>query len=75
MDRTFRLVSIDKTTAPAGETGSWHRYVIENEYTVIDGCARGPKRDVARYVRNYVEQLNARDGRAKRAAGWVRKKR
>ena len=75
MDRTFKLVSIDRTDAPEGGSGCWHRYVIENEYTVIDGCAKGSKRAVTRYVRNYVNQLNAKDGRAKRAAGWVRRKR
>ena len=76
VDRTFKLISIEKTGAPeGGRSGSWHRYVIENEYTVIDGCARGSKRSVTRYARQYVEQLNAKDGPSKRATGWVRRKR
>lgn len=57
----FELVSIEKTTPPVAESGgNWYRYTIANKITSVDGCRRGSKAEVSRFVKGTIERLNVR---------------
>ena len=66
-ERAFRVTLVEKCGPPHGErTGRWHRYVVQNELTVIRGYARGSKKEVMEHAATYVEQLNAKNDPARK---------
>ncbi len=73
MEQTFRLVTIEKSQPPEGATcGRWHRYVIESDFTVIQGYAQGTKTEVTAHAKRYVTQLNARRDPNRSPGAWTR---
>ena len=74
--RTFKLVSIEKSTPPNEKTkGTWYRYVIKNELTSIQGFARGPRTVVATNASRYVKALNAKNDPSRSAGPWATQRR
>ena len=74
--RTFKLVSIEKSTPPDEKTkGTWYRYVIKNELTSIQGCARGSRVAVASNANRYVKALNAKNDPSRSAGPWATQRR
>ena len=78
-ERSFKLISIEESPPPEGvRQGTWHRYVVANGLTEINGYAPGSRRIVQRRAREYVEQLNAKNDPTRPKGPWVgrsRKKR
>lgn len=57
----FHIVSIDRSSAPAGATGDdWCHYVIAQGDNAIDGMRRGSIASVTEAVEFIVSQLNQR---------------
>lgn len=57
----FSLESIEKTTAPdPDDKGEWYRYRIANAMSPIEGIRSGNLKSVTSYLKEYVENLNAR---------------
>ena len=58
----YQVVTIEKTTAPDGMSGSnWHRYIIQMGRSVIDCKKSGSLREVTEHANNVVEQINSRN--------------
>ena len=76
--RTFKLVSVEKSTPPtekAKAKGTWYRYVIRNELTSIQGFARGSRITVANNANRYVDALNAKNDPSRSAGPWATQRR
>ena len=74
--RTFKLVSIEKSTPPSEKAkGTWYRYVIKNELTSIQGYARGSRVTVANNANRYVQALNAKNDPSRSAGPWATQRR
>ena len=73
--RTFKLVTIEKSTPPEKAKGTWYRYVIENELTSIEGFARGSRVTVANNANRYVKALNAKNDPSRSAGPWATQRR
>jgi hypothetical protein len=57
----YRVANIEKIAAPDGlGSGSWYRYVLDNDASVITGQRCGSLKDVTDYAEQYAAQLNAR---------------
>lgn len=57
----YRVASVDKISAPDGlSNGTWYRYVLDNDGSVITGQRCGSLKDVQAYAEQYAAQLNAR---------------
>ena len=57
----FALGDVDKTTPPVeGETGTWHRYTINQGPNTITGYRKGSRTAVTRAVKLIVAELNER---------------
>lgn len=57
----YRVASVDKIAAPDGiSSGTWYRYVLDNNGSVITGQRCGSLKDVQAYAEQYAAQLNAR---------------
>ena len=75
-DRTFKLVSIEKSPPPSEKAkGTWYRYVIENELTSIQGYARGSRVAVASHATRYVKALNAKNDPSRSTGPWATQRR
>lgn len=60
----FHVVSVEKTTAPEGLPGdNWHRYVIGQGSSKIEGIKPGTLKAVTQHAEEVVEDLNSRKGR------------
>lgn len=69
MERVFKVASVERCSAPVkgkGGAGRWHRYIVKNELTTIEGYASGSKKEVTDHAARYVEQLNAKNDPAKK---------
>lgn len=56
----YMLVSVEpSTTADRGATESWHRYVIGNGITSIEGYRPGSREEVVAYAEECIRRLNA----------------
>ena len=73
--RTFKLVSIEKSIPPDKAKGTWYRYVIANELTSIQGFARGSRVTVANNANRYVKALNAKNDPSRSAGPWATQRR
>ena len=74
--RTFKLVSIEKSAPPAEKAkGTWYRYVIKNELTSIQGYARGSRITVANNANRYVKALNAKNDPSRSVGPWATQRR
>ena len=74
--RTFKLVSIEKSTPPTEKAkGTWYRYVIKNELTSIQGYARGSRAVVSTNANRYVKALNAKNDPSRSAGPWATQRR
>lgn len=59
--RTCALLSLRRSTGPAGMTGNdWYRYEISSPGSPITGYRRGTKRDVLEYLNECISQLDER---------------
>jgi hypothetical protein len=60
-DRTYRVVSVEKTEPPAGiEGGSWYCYIITLDSETIVGNRRGTLRQVTQYAEDSAQNLSVR---------------
>jgi hypothetical protein len=61
MPRPFKVASVEKIDPPNGAQGSdWHRYVLDNSRSQVNGLRRGTRKDVMAYAAQCAEQLNVR---------------
>ena len=61
----FKVALVEKTQSNDGKNEpGWHRYVLENGRSTIEGQRRGTLKDVTTYATEYIEQLNARSSMA-----------
>jgi hypothetical protein len=59
----YGVVSVEKTDPPSGMPGdNWHRYVIGQGTSKIEGTRSGSLKDVTRHAETFAEELNARAG-------------
>ncbi len=59
----YRVLSVEKTTAPEGMTGdNWHFYVVGRGSTRIEGKRPGTLKAVTAHAEAFVEDLNLRTG-------------
>lgn len=57
----YRVANVEKIAAPDGlSSGTWYRYVLDNDTSVITGQRCGSLKDVTAYAEQYASQLNAR---------------
>ena len=57
----FRVIEIEKIDAPDGMPGdNWHRYVIGQGTSRIEGMKPGTLKAVKKYVEEYTDNLNSR---------------
>jgi hypothetical protein len=57
----FRVVSVEKTTPPAGmPDGNWHRYIIGQGSSKIEGKKPGSLKSVTEHAETVAEDLNMR---------------
>lgn len=57
----FELVTIEKSPSPiSNDKGHWYRYTIANKITTVNGCRRGSKSEVAKFVNSTIQRLNTR---------------
>lgn len=57
----FKVISIEKTSAPEGMVGdNWHQYVIGQGAAKIEGMKSGSLKDVTLHAKNVADDLNSR---------------
>ena len=57
----YRVMSVEKSDSPEGmPTGNWHRYVIGQGRSKIEGLKPGSLKDVTEHAETVAEGLNAR---------------
>ncbi len=62
--RKYRVVTVEKTNPPEGLPGdNWHRYVIGQGASRIEGRKPGTLEDVIQHAETAVEELNSRSGK------------
>ena len=60
----YQVETVEKTTAPEGMTGdNWHRYVIGQGNSRIEGKKSGTLQDVTLHAETVAEEFNLRTGR------------
>ena len=60
----FHVVTVEKTTPPEGMPGdNWHRYVIGQGGSRIEGIKPGTLKAVTQHAETVAEDLNARAGK------------
>ena len=60
----YHVIKVEKTTAPKGLSGdNWHRYVIGQGSSKIEGKKPGSLKTVTQHAEMIVEDLNSRKGR------------
>lgn len=69
-DKTYQVVSVEKTDPPAGiEGGTWYRYVIALEEESIVGNRRGTLKQVTEYANECALNLSSRVARG--TSSWA----
>ncbi len=58
----YRVISVEKTPAPESMTGIWHRYVIGEGNSRVDGIKCGSMQVVKQHAETVAENLNSRSG-------------
>ncbi len=57
----YKVLSVEKTEPPKGlPEGLWHRYVIGQDDSRIEGFKPGSLQTVTRHAEEFAENLNAR---------------
>ena len=56
----FKIDSISKAAAPAGEAGPWHSYIISQGTNTIAGIRAGTHSEVTMLIEEMVDRLNDR---------------
>ncbi len=57
----YRVLSVEKTDPPAGmPEGDWHRYVIGQDESRIEGFKPGSLQAVTQHAEDFAQNLNAR---------------
>ena len=60
----YRVLSVEKTTAPEGMTGdNWHLYVVGQGTARIEGKKPGTLKSVTEHAEAFAEDLNSRTGK------------
>lgn len=67
-DAPFRLESLVEISAPEGQVGVWHRYVITQGANTIVGMRAGMHEEVSLLLAQYVERLNMRFSKQQKKA-------
>ena len=58
---TYRVEKVEKTTPPEGMEGdNWHRYVVGQGSSKIEGKKAGTLEDVTQHAEVFAEDLNSR---------------
>lgn len=60
MTAKYRVMAVTKTSPPEGMTGLWHRYVIGEGNSRIDGKRTGTLQAVTQHAESVAETLNSR---------------
>lgn len=61
LDRTYRIVNIEKTDPPEGiAEGEWYHYQISQGPSKIVGKRAGTLASVTEHAQDYVDKLNQR---------------
>lgn len=61
LKRKYEVVTVEKTAAPEGLPGNnWHRYVIGQGSSKIEGKKPGTLQDVTEHAELVAEDLNSR---------------
>lgn len=61
----FQVVSVEPTTPPAGmPDGKWHRYVIGQGTSKIEGMKLGSLKSVTQHAETVADDLNERANRS-----------
>lgn len=70
--KQYCVVSVEKTDAPAGAEGdNWFRYVVARDNSEIVGNMRGTLKQVTKYAKEFVDNLNQRAQSKKGYSHWV----
>jgi hypothetical protein len=57
----YRMITVEKISSPEGMPGSdWHRYVIGQGRSRIEGMKPGTLKAVTEYAEEFAENLNSR---------------
>lgn len=57
----FRMIEVEKISPPEGMPGNnWHRYVIGQGRSRIEGMKPGTLKAVTQYAEEFAENLNSR---------------
>ena len=60
----FEVITVEKTTPPEGLPGdNWHRYVIGQGGSQIEGVKPGTLKAVKQHAETIADDLNARAGK------------
>lgn len=60
-DYTYKVVTVEKSTAPKGMTGDdWHHYVIGRGDSIIEGKKTGTLKAVTEHAKDLAERISAR---------------
>jgi len=58
---TYKIVTVEKSSAPRGLTGDdWHHYVIGRGNSIIEGSKVGTLKEVTEHAKDLAERINAR---------------
>lgn len=64
----YKVESVEKTEAPEGmPEGNWHRYVIGQGSSRIEGLKTGTLKAVTQHAQTVAEDLNSRAGKGNSA--------
>jgi len=58
--QAYQVVLVEETTPPEGTTGTWHRYVIGEGRSQIEGQKQGTLKEVTEHAELTAEDLNER---------------
>lgn len=68
----FSVVSVEKTTPPAGAEGdNWYKYIVSRDNSEIVGSMQGSLQQVTNYAKEFVENLNTRASTPKGRSTWA----
>ena len=58
----YKVVSVEKTTAPDGLTGDdWYRYIIKKDHSVLECKKAGSLKSVTQHAKEAAELINSRN--------------
>lgn len=58
--KIYRVISVEPIDPPAGVSGRWYAYVLEDGNSVIHGQRNGTRAQVTEHAQAFAGELNAR---------------